>query len=169
MTRPALFVAPWDPESVASWSGTPFYMLSALRRVSPRVEVLALPQPLGWRVAARAVTQLSRRKYMFDRARPVLGRHARAIDSALRRLGGDAVVVAPSSVPITLVDPGIPVGFWTDCVFPQMVGFYPQHPPYSDYVIDRAIRQEGVALRRAEVSGYSSEWAIAGAQRIEPE
>jgi glycosyltransferase involved in cell wall biosynthesis len=167
MTTKVLFASQWDPSEPSSWSGTPYFMLSALRELTS-VEVVSLGRPLWMRGAGRIATELSRRTWSFDRAGALLDAYARSIE---RAAGGDdeAVVIAPSSIPVSRLAPGLRAAYWTDSVFPQLVGFYPQRLPYARWTVEAAERQERAALGRTQAAAYSSEWAIAGAQRLAPD
>jgi glycosyltransferase involved in cell wall biosynthesis len=164
MASKVLFVSRWDPSDVASWSGTPFYMLKALRDVAD-VEVLKLHHPQVVRFAGAGATALLRQKVAVDRSRPVLRAYADQIHQAADR-SGSGVVFAPSNIPITAVDRSLKCAYWTDAVFTQIAGLYPQRFPYARSSIDAALRQERQALVRANAAAYSSQWAIDGAREL---
>jgi glycosyltransferase involved in cell wall biosynthesis len=160
------FASIQDAASRTSWSGTPFNILQALHS-NPYVEVemiSPLKTDLRWRyLPLKLLCVLSKRRYDWQREKGSLRYFAAQIEEVVRRRKVD-VIFATSSIPVTDVDPAIPVVFWTDAVFHTLEGYYPGNWAPRTSRICRA--QEERALRRAAFSCYSSRWAAEMAEQF---
>jgi len=58
-----------------------------------------------------------------------------------------------------------PVALWTDATFAQMVGLYPEFQRLTTATIENGNRLERLALSRASVAIYASDWAAQSAIR----
>ena len=155
-----------DASSVSSWSGIPLNVLNVLRK-DPSVEVEMI-SPLGQglkRIYApfKLQAKIFKKSYDWKRECGSLRHFAKQIEAAFLERNLD-VIFSTSSIPGTLLEPSIPFVFWTDATFNLMVGYY------STNLLKRTLtagrRQEEAALRRAQFSCYSSNWAADSAKEI---
>lgn len=102
------------------------------------------------------------------RSESVLARYARQINEAVSEANPKAIF-SPSSVPLSSYAGAVPAFFWTDAVYPQLIGFY--HGDYdsvSEPTLARATEQERSALGAA-TSAFTSQWAIDAARELSPD
>lgn len=163
-----LFVTPFDPANPNAWAGTQESMLRSLQTVS-EVSVMHVRPSFWVRAARRLLMRLIPRAATRDygRSRFELVRQARKIHRTVRKSPVD-LVFCPSSVPLSAYTVDVPSVFWTDAVYPQLVGFYAgEFARVAPSTLARSIAQERGALRHA-LPVYSSNWAADAARRLSP-
>lgn len=164
----ALVVTTFDAERLDVWSGTPHFMLRALRTLC-EVDLLEVSRP---RSVGRVQSLQSRlgvpRPIDASRSRAVLGLLARQVERRLKGSHYD-VVFSPSSVPLSRVESRAPLTYWTDAVYGQLVGYYPGYGDLAARSLRWADGQERSAIARAAVAAYSSHWAADAARALLPE
>lgn len=160
-----LFASIDDATDVRAWSGTPYHMYQALVAspadvllVSPLRERLSLP----FKVAQAAHNAFSTRRYSRQREPVILRGYARQIARAAARVRPD-VILAPSSIPLALLDSGVPTVIWTDSAYAEMLDYYPSFSNLSTRHREICDRMEAAALQRAALVIYSSDWAAESA------
>lgn len=161
------FVSIEDPEDPHVWSGTPYFMLNAIRKQGVGVEVIApLSQRAKYLLApAKLTARLHNQGLHLDRRSLVLKSYARQIERRLAAHPCDAIL-SPSSIPIAMLPRGAPAVFWTDAVFDAMRGYsWGAFRNYSDSEASLAHQQEAAALERASYAVYSNEWSANAAAR----
>jgi glycosyltransferase involved in cell wall biosynthesis len=162
-----LFASVGDAADVHTWSGTPYHMYRAL--VASGAEV-ALASPLQQRFALpfRSVQKVrnsvGRRRYSKDREPIILRGYAQQIARVAEHTRPD-IVFSPSSMPLAQLKIGVPTVFWTDANFAGMVDYYPDFTHLSPRHLKIGERMEAVALQRAALAVYSSDWAAQSAAR----
>lgn len=155
------FVSIEDPGNLSAWSGTPHFMLQALRETEADVKVIApLSQNAKYALApVKLAARLNHRDLQLGRRPWMLRSYARQVERRLAEEPCDAIL-STSSIPIAMLPPGIPVIFWTDAVFEAMEKYsWGAFRNYSEHDIPIAHRQEDAALHRASYAVYSSDWA----------
>ena len=145
-------------------------MLNALRRAGADVESVILDEPRY--IAADVAVKLFHR--LFTRRKVLLDRSVRRVELLRReltiKLQGKRydLVFSPSSIYIPALPASTPAVFWTDAVFPDMVGYYEEFSRLTASSVAHSERVERAALDRARVAIYSSRWAADGAKRFSP-
>jgi len=168
------FVSIHDPQDVSNWSGTPAFILSALRRHVETLEVIGpLNQTAKYLYAPYKVIEKLRGKGVHvDRHELVLRSYARQIERRIANRKFDAIITL-SSIAIARLPLGIPVVFWTDATLEGMVNYYSQeYAGLSAHELRIGHQQEQNALDRAAYAVYSSEWTaqcVHDNYRIAPE
>jgi hypothetical protein len=159
------FVTEYDATDPRSYSGVPSHMVPALERAGASIEYVgpletpSLP-PLG-RLRER-LAQRRGQRYQRERNPGVLRAYAREVARRLDELDVDAIL-SPGTIPIALLDTPLPIAFWADATFFQMVDYNPEFTGLSDASIREGNAQEGAALARASLAAYCSEWAASSA------
>jgi glycosyltransferase involved in cell wall biosynthesis len=155
------FVSIEDASDIRAWSGTPFHILSQLRRHNVEVELFSpLDRRLKYVLApTKLVACAARRSFILGHAPLMLSSYARQIERRLRAHPVD-VLFSTSSIPITHLRCAQPIVFWTDAVFHSMPGYYGgSFAGLTPSSIRRGRRQEQTALQRCSAAIYSSHWA----------
>jgi glycosyltransferase involved in cell wall biosynthesis len=162
------FVSIQDATDVATWSGTPFHMLTQMRAQHVDVEVLS-PLRTRAKLALAPLKLISRARdesVTLDHFPLVLRAYARQIESFVRKRSID-VVFSPSTIPVTLLRCGKPIVTWTDAVFHAMVDYYGKAFAHmTPAAVARGKWQEETALRNCAVAVFGSTWALEGAARL---
>ena len=145
------FVDVEDPEDVTTWSGTPYFMLQELRRQGVEVEVLA-PLNRSFKylfTPQKAVAKLTGRNIHVNRHAIALRSFAAQVESRIGAKKFDAIF-STSSIPISMLQPGVPVLFWTDAVIEAVADYYGgSFSKMSPRELRIAHDQEQAALNRA--------------------
>jgi glycosyltransferase involved in cell wall biosynthesis len=162
------FVSLEDPNDVKAWSGTPFHLLSALKRQNASIMVFSpLKQNfryplLPFKIAARLVGK----EVEFSRFRFALRSYSKQLEEKLREQSVD-VVLSTSSIPITMLECYVPIVFITDAIFHMIPGYYGGvWNRLTDGAVKRGKRQEEAALERCTIGAYASNWAAEGARKL---
>jgi glycosyltransferase involved in cell wall biosynthesis len=110
------------------------------------------------RVIARGI----RKRFLRERDPAVARGYAEQVELKLRGQDVDWIV-SPGTIPIAEIGGTIPIAFWTDATFSQMIDLYPEFESLTRRTIDDGNRLEQKALDRASVVIYASEWAARSA------
>lgn len=159
------FASEYDPVDVRNWSGLPTFVARALEGAGAAVEYLGplhrAPAPVSRarQVAARAVGG----RHLLDREPRVLRGYARQLERKVRDSNPD-VVVAVSTLPVAYLECSPPIVFWTDATFASLIDFYPEFSNVTAASVRRGHLAERLALARAGLAIYASEWAARSAR-----
>jgi glycosyltransferase involved in cell wall biosynthesis len=153
------FCSLWDAADPNQYSGYAYSMRRVLIEQGFEVhDIFPLelpPRPTDWvrKIAGRGMGHF----YHWDREPSHLGEIKKRIE---RRCADHSLdlLFAPSSLPLTLVDIGIPKVFSTDQVFPSLLAGYTR-PPTARYRC-QGISQECQALAGADLAVLPSRWAV---------
>ena len=158
------YVTTYDAADPTFWSGTAHHIGKAIE--AQGIEVIYLG-PLEDRSDSalsmqRFLARVRGKRVLADRDPQVSRGYAEQVE---QRLSGVAVdwIFSPGSIPIAEVGGTTPVAFWTDATFAQMVGLYPEFQRLTTATIENGNRLERLALCRATVAIYASEWAAESA------
>jgi glycosyltransferase involved in cell wall biosynthesis len=155
------YVTTYDSSDLHQWSGTGYYIHSALRNNG--VQTIPIGN-LGDRYdrITRVKTYLYKRlfsqKYRKDREPLRLKFYAYQVKKCLSSINYDAVF-SPGTLPIAYLRTKKPIIFWTDTTFAGMIDFYPGFKNLCRESIRDGNRMEQLALSKSCVAIYSSEWA----------
>lgn len=160
------FVSALDPKDVGNWSGTPFFMFEALKRIGHEVDAIG---PLG--VRFHLLRKLAQRilcallpKYVDLTRTPSYAKSLAASAKGLMKGRSFDLIICPSSLVAAYLDVDTPIVTWEDATFSGMVGYYPgKWMHFSAGTIRKANRLQQQALSRAALSLFASEWAVESA------
>ncbi|HEX9378948.1 MAG TPA: glycosyltransferase family 4 protein [Gaiellaceae bacterium] len=159
------YVTTYDSRDVKNWSGLGYFVRRCLERAGCVVEPLG---PLAMAnspvIAGRRVLHryMGRRTYLPERD-PLVGRsYAHQVEKLVASANVD-LVFSPGTIPIAYIDVPHPLVFWTDATFAAMQDFYPGFVNLAKTSIQAGEKMERMALERADLALYSSEWAAASA------
>lgn len=157
-----VFLSSGDPLDVQTFSGTPFFMVEALRREFPDLEVLRRTRPPWFDRFQRVVQRLTSNK-----ANPYYWKWLNRTFAAslARRYRGRRVLVI-ALVNATLVAELarlMPVINVTDATFELMQGFYQAFSTLSDAGAARAEEDERESIVRSIHNSFPSGWAARSA------
>jgi glycosyltransferase involved in cell wall biosynthesis len=96
-------------------------------------------------------------RYLPIRSLPVRRFFADRIRDRLQRRHYD-VIYAPDSISISELYTDIPIVFYTDAVFDQLVDYYPEFMRLCQTSLTEGHEQEQAALSRSALAVYSSNW-----------
>jgi glycosyltransferase involved in cell wall biosynthesis len=165
MTKPKIaFVSLYDPGDPQTWSGTPYSILTHLKRAGAHVEVIGPLSrnsryllSLNW-----AKSKLMKRAYHVEREPLITASYARQIESQMRGRHFDVILSLETFLMSKLNRPE-PITSWCDATWDLMVDYYYANPTKAFH--KRASLSEQQALQRVEHAVYASDWAAASATK----
>lgn len=162
------FVSQLNTKDVHAWSGTPFFMVQALRASGHQVvEIGPLNVPLAFviRLVRKAHSILTGKFYDINRNPLIAASFARQVSRQINKQKFD-LILSPSSIPCTYLKTDIPTVFWTDATFAGMVDYYPgDFSRMSRLAIKHSNALEQRAIQTAALCLYTSDWAAESAMQ----
>jgi hypothetical protein len=157
-----------DVESVLTWSGTPYYILRALREElgSEHVVSTSLVRPSKSASIAEVFkygcSRLAGRRYSREFAPTALVSFAKQLEHAVSAYKPD-VVLSIGSQPIAMAHVPVPVVMWSDATFSAMLHADPVYDRLSHWGKSQGERAEHLAIGKAAMAVFSSTWAARSA------
>ncbi len=154
------FVSQFDSRDIRSWSGIPYYMAHKLADHVDRVSIVG-PLDEGTDVAGKLNVLRARlrgRTYLRAHTRPVLEAWAAEAEREIAKLKPDAVL-APGTLPVTLLDVDCPTASWCGSTFESNLYAYRDYTNLPDDFVAEAHELEEEALRRVRFAFYAGEHA----------
>lgn len=156
------YVTPYDPHDINNWSGLAYYIARSLQNESVSVDYVG---PLKEQFAGKLLGKYKRhyhelfhKKYLKDPEPFILKNYANQVLQKLTKLNYD-VVFSPTSIPIAYLESKQPTAFWADATFAGVLDFYPHYSNLCQETIRQGHLMETLALGRAKLAIYASDWA----------
>ncbi|MEK4012840.1 glycosyltransferase family 4 protein [Peribacillus sp. FSL M8-0224] len=154
-----LFICTGKHNDLGNWSGTVSSLYQTIRKISPSVEVVEDFKPLKIiKLIYLLLNKLSSKRYLIDRNRFVLKVYSSKIKRTIKQKKYD-VIFSTSSLPVTYLKTDIPIVFYTDATFKNMVNYYEEFTNLSSYTLREGDYLEKLSLNNSALAIYSSEWA----------
>ncbi len=154
------YVSAYNSNDINNWSGLGYYMYKCI--ADQGVEVILINsevQPGKWlRIRASLTRLFFRKRYEIARNPAFLKKMAAKACQQLREIKYD-LVLSPGSLPVAYLEIEKPIVFWTDATFDCLVGFYPEWNNLSKQSLRDGHEAEQMAINRASMIFYTSEWA----------
>lgn len=106
-------------------------------------------------------------RHLYDWEPDLLEGYAGQVQEAIERIRPD-VILAHNAVSIAYLKTGLPHVLWTDATFACRANFYPRFKNLCSDTVRTGNAAEGLALAKAALAIYTSEWAAASAVRDYP-
>jgi len=151
------------------WSGTGYYIAKAIKNQSISLEYFgSLKEPWGLnnirRIKRLYYKLLERRNYQSDADIRTLKCYAEQVSKKLNISKKRIDIIFSATVnPIAYLEASQPIVFWADATFANIKDFYPIYTNLSESVIRDWNRMENLALQKAKLAIYSSDWAAQSA------
>jgi len=160
----AAYVTTYDSSDVKAWSGSGYQISRCLELAGMTVQRIG---PLTQRIhplsrARQLEAMLQGRKYPVERDPHVTRAYSAEVSRRLESTVCD-LVFSPGTIPIAHLETEHPVAFWADATFGAMIGFYPNFCALSKRAMRDGLKLDTLALARASVAFYASEWAARSA------
>jgi len=156
------FLSSYDPTSTGSWSGTPYYMLSALKRHDIDVKVLgpvnSFTKP--FLKALKLILRLFGINYDYSYSSILSYEYAFRFKKRLKKLSGVDFIIAPAgSTQIAKLKTNIPILYLSDTTYDQLKKYYSNFNSINDSFHYQGSKIENAALNNAAVISFPSNWA----------
>ncbi len=158
------FVTTYDPTDMHAWSGTGFNILQALRNSGLDVDVIG---PLQDKFSFFSKLKFLYRKLLNVKylrwLEPIVAiNYAKQVQKRIKGKDYD-VVFSLGTAPIAYLKTDKPVVFWSDATFAGLTGFYSDFTGLIDETLKNGNTVEQLALTKARLAIFSSEWAARSA------
>jgi glycosyltransferase involved in cell wall biosynthesis len=151
------------------WSGTGYYIAKAIKNQSISLDYFGpLRQPFGFNTICKGkrlyYKLLERRNYQNDADVRTLKYYAEQVSRKLNSSQKQIDIIFSATVnPIAYHEVSQPMVFWADATFANIKDFYPVYSNLSDSVVREWHQMEKLALQKAKIAIYSSDWAAQSA------
>jgi hypothetical protein len=160
------FVHRFDAKNIRSWSGIFYFMSRALEAHVGDVVYLGPDHSFGTKFIIDNTARVNRywqrltgKILATDKNRVLSNRLARFFESQIRRMPCDILFAPVASVEIAHLKTNLPIVYYSDITWEQIVDYYPEFTSVSDYGMAEGERIEASAITRANTAVYPSEWA----------
>jgi glycosyltransferase involved in cell wall biosynthesis len=159
------YITTYDSNDINQWSGLGYYMCKCLSDQNVEVILVNCDVPYSpWlKLKAKTILTLSGKIYQRDRDHGYLKQVAAIAEQKLKNINYD-LILSPGSLAITYINSKKPIVFWTDATYDGLVGFYPAWKNLSRQTIINGNLAEQIAINKASLIFYTSEWAINSAK-----
>lgn len=156
------FISQLDTKNIHAWSGTPFYMASALkkrRHSITEIGPLTVPFSRVLKLVHKIYTKLTGKHYDYTRSSFVAKSFARQVQRHVENESFD-LILCPSSIPCAYLDTTIPIITWEDATFAGMINYYPGGwQRLSVLAIEHGNALQQRALNNVTLALFCSDWA----------
>jgi len=156
------YVTPYDARDINNWSGLGYYIAQSLQGEAVSLDYVG---PLKDRFSSKLLRKYKRhyhelfhKKYLRDPEPFILKDYAKQISQKMSSTNPD-VVFSPTSIPIAYLESDRPIAFWADATFAGVLDFYPHYSNLCQETIKHGHLMETIALQRAALAIYASDWA----------
>lgn len=160
------FVTARDPRNRQSWSGTHYYMAQALQKHCGEVFYLGpiktIVKPLAGGFA-KGIELLLRKQYYHNRSIVLAKRYARILEHRISDQPLDLLLAPFASAETSFLKSELPIVYTSDSTFAAMVDYYPSYSNLLGLSIREGNTVEGLAIKKANLLLYPSEWAAKSA------
>lgn len=155
------YVSRYSARDVRSWSGLNHYIARALEKNGAIIEYiddLKMPGFLVEKMKERLIPALTGKKYLIDRSLSVARSYARQVARRLKKIKAD-VVFCPANLPVAFLETDLPLVFYTDACFANVIDYYSDFSNVHEISIRSGHIIEEESFRRSAAVVYSSHWA----------
>jgi hypothetical protein len=144
------YLTTYDASDLHNWSGTGYYIAKSLEEQGIEIDYVGSLSP-RFQIVHKAkkwfFLKLLHERLLIDRDPRIVKAIARRAESKLASLKVDALF-STGTIPLALLETQMPLFFWTDAVFHEMVDFYPTFRNIAKESLRNGYRMEGEALAR---------------------
>ena len=164
------FVHRFDARNIRSWSGIFYFMSRALEAHVGEVVYLGPDDSKGTKFIIDNTARVNRywqritgKTLATDKNRVLANRLARFFERRIAEEPCDVLFAPVASVEIAQMKTKLPIVYYSDITWAQIVDYYPEFTSVSDYGMAEGERIEAAAIRGARAAVYPSEWAVESA------
>lgn len=158
------YITSYNSEEVKHWSGSGFYIAEALKNQG--IELLRIHCIVKHSFIQRLKRKLNKilfnKVLLLEREPSYLKSLAKKANQLLFNQEYD-IVFSPGSLPITYLKTDKPIAFMTDSTYDGLINLYMQDQSLTKQSIINGNKAEAIALQKASLAFYTSEWAIENA------
>lgn len=164
------FVHRFDARNIRSWSGIFYFMARALEAHVGEVVYLGPDDSKGTKFVIDNTARVNRywqritgKILATDKNRVLSHRLARFFERRIKEQPCDILFAPVASVEIAQLQTDLPMVYYSDITWAQIVDYYPEFTSVSAYGLAEGERIEAAAILRSQAAVYPSEWAVESA------
>jgi len=163
------FLTSFDPLDRRSWSGTVYHLVRALEKHCEEISYIG-PMKVRQKTIGKIINKCSRlilkRGFEYNASFLVAKKYAKV--AAQRLAGGDfdVIITVAGSPEIAFLKTDIPIVLIEDATFAILYNYYPQYTDLLKISIHQTNMIEALAIGKASMVIYSSEWAARSAIEV---
>lgn len=154
------YVTEYDAKNVREWSGLGYFISQSLIKQGAEITFigpLKTSNHFYHKLKEKFYSLFFKKKYRPNRNPRVLKNYAKQI---LQKIPANTeVIFCPASTTIAQLKTEVPIVFYTDATFGEMVNFYPEFKLYCKETIRDAHKMEQSSIDKCSLAIYSSDWA----------
>jgi glycosyltransferase involved in cell wall biosynthesis len=158
------YITSYNSEEVKHWSGSGYYIAEALK--SQGIELLRINCNANYsfllRLKRKLFKLLFRKVLLLEREPSYLKMLAKKANQLLLNKEYD-IIFSPGSLPISYLKTNKPIVFFTDATYDCLINLYLKDQSLSKNTIENGNKAEALALQKATLAFYTSDWAIESA------
>lgn len=163
MKKKIAFLSAYDAENTSSWSGTPYFMLHALKREDIEVitigPVNSVIEPM-LKLIKFTLGKIFNIKYNYTHSKILAYEYSVRFKLILKSHPDIEYIIAPaSSTQIALLKTEIPILYISDTTFGQINDYYPYFEKIAYFSKKESDKIEMLALNNATLISFPSLWA----------
>jgi glycosyltransferase involved in cell wall biosynthesis len=163
------FLTSFDPLNRRSWSGTVFHLVKALEKYCGDVSYIG-PMNVRQKTVGKVINKFSRfflkKGFEYNASFMVAKKYAKVAAERLAGRAFDVIIAVAGSPEIAFLKTDIPIVLIEDGTFAVLHNYYPQYTNLLKTSIRQTDLIEALAIQKASMLIYSSEWAARSAVEV---
>jgi len=152
-----------DPNDRHSWSGTHYYMQKALQKSLGDVDLLGPIKPFPEFIIGQLITGISQKllgkRYNYRHSKMLAKGYARIANKKINAKKYDLIVVPATSAFIPYLKTSLPIAYFGDATVANSHNYHKSLTGLYDFSWKETFEVEKMALERASIVVYPSNWA----------
>lgn len=158
------YLSYYNSKEIQHWSGSIYFIRKALEKYG--VEIIPIDD-LGSNIdnlykIKSLYYKLLGKKHHRTRERSIMRRAALKAMQKIDETKPD-LILSLGSLEISMLDCKLPLTFWSDATFRQLVGYYPEYTNLSKTTLREGEYLEQMSISKASKMFFASQWAARGA------
>ncbi len=163
------FLTSFDPRDRRSWSGTVYYLAQALQKYCGDVTYIGpmniWEKKLG-KVINKVTLLLFKKQFAYNHSFLLAKKYAKVAQQRLEGHVYDLIVTVAGAAEIAFLQTNVPLVLIEDATFVLLRNYYPQYSNLLDISVRETNATETIAIQKASLCIYSSEWAAGSAINV---
>src|SRR5207245_6872949 len=149
-----------------SWSGTVYYLAQALQKHYSEVSYIG-PMKIWEKKLGKVINKVSlfflKKQFAYNHSFLLAKQYAKVAERRLAGKSYDVLVTVAGAAEIAFLKTDIPIVLIEDATFALLQNYYPQYTNLLKRSIHETDTTEALAIKKARLAIYSSEWAARSA------
>ncbi len=156
------FLTSFDPLDRRSWSGTVYHLAQALQKHCGELSYIG-PMKIREKTIGKIINKCSlfllKKSFVYNHSFLLARKYARVAAQRLAGRSFDVIVTVAGAAEIAFLKTEIPIVLIEDATFAILHNYYPQYTNLLKISIHETNTTEALAIKKASLLIYSSEWA----------